>query len=278
MPDLFEVIVKRWKLIAGLTLSATILAWIISLFMPKEYVSVATALPANSLTADKARLFNNNIEALYSEIGLPDELDRMEGTALLDTIFIAAADRFDLPAHYHIKQNGDAFYKAVIKLKKNSNIHKSGYGELKVKVWDENPETASGLANALLQGIQQIHQHLQNERNMMVWQKVCTEYEQKKKQYASLSDSARSLSGAQAEMAMVNKTALLEQIKEYQNMIGQYQLAIKTNPPVLLTVEPARPSIWPDKPRILQTILITFFAALIFSYVLAMFLETRIKS
>src|SRR5678815_5332905 len=103
MPDLLLVLTKRWKLILSITLLATILALIFALLSPKKYLSVATALPVNSVTADKARLFNSNIEALYSEFGLPDELDRMEGTAKLDTIYIAASEKYHLNNHYSIK-------------------------------------------------------------------------------------------------------------------------------------------------------------------------------
>ena len=94
MPDLITVFSKRWKLIAGLTLLSVLIAFVVCLISPKKYLSTATALPANTLIADKARIFNNNIEALYSDFGATDELDKLEGTAALDTIFIAAAEKF----------------------------------------------------------------------------------------------------------------------------------------------------------------------------------------
>ncbi|MGZ3939284.1 MAG: Wzz/FepE/Etk N-terminal domain-containing protein, partial [Flavisolibacter sp.] len=96
MPDLLLVFSNRWKLVTAITLCATVLALIIAMLSPKKYLSTATALPVNSVTADKARIFNSNIEALYSDFGTPDELDRLEGTARLDTIFIAASEKFNL--------------------------------------------------------------------------------------------------------------------------------------------------------------------------------------
>src|SRR3954462_8103878 len=100
MPDMVDLIKKRWKFISFFTLLAVIIALLAVLFSPKKYLSAATALPVNSAVADKGRLFNPNIEILYSDFGSPDELDRMEGTALLDTIYISTAQTLQLSQHY----------------------------------------------------------------------------------------------------------------------------------------------------------------------------------
>src|SRR4051812_46216389 len=113
MPDLFFVFSKRWKLIIGLTLTATIIALVICLLLPKKYLSTATALPANSAVADKARLFNPNIESLYSDFGSPDELERILGASDMDTLYIEAAKEFNLEKHYGISGNSEGVFKAA---------------------------------------------------------------------------------------------------------------------------------------------------------------------
>nr|MBA2745006.1 hypothetical protein [Flavisolibacter sp.] len=165
MPDLFIVFARWWKFILGISLLAATIAFVVSQFSPKEYLSEATALPANSMVADKGRIFNNNIEALYSDIGTADELDRLEGTAVLDTLYIAASDSFNLAAHYNLPESGESGFKAARKLKKNSKIARSAFGELKVKVWDEDRNMAAAVANFLMQRLGSIHQHLQNENS-----------------------------------------------------------------------------------------------------------------
>jgi uncharacterized protein involved in exopolysaccharide biosynthesis len=40
-------------------------------------------------------------------------------------------------------------------------------------------------------------------------------------------------------------------------------------------VEPARPALYADRPKIAQTVLLGFFGAFIFSFLLALFLESR---
>ena len=77
------------------------------------------------------------------------------------------------------------------------------------------------------------------------------------------------------EINLVRTNALKEQLVQYEKLINQYELALNTQMPVLLVVEKARPAIWPDKPKMIQTVLLAFFAGLVFSILLAMFLESR---
>jgi LPS O-antigen subunit length determinant protein (WzzB/FepE family) len=275
MPDLISVFARWWKFILGLSLLAVVIALLTSLLSPKKYLSVATALPANSLMADKARVFNSNIEALYSDFGTSDELDKLEGTAALDTLFIATAKEFDLAQHYEIKSSDEALYKAVIKLKKNSHIARSGYGELKIKVWDEDRNLAAALANDLLQKIQELHQHLQNENNKLTLKKLREDYFSKQKEYKDIVDTLDQAPSREADIFGTQRNALLNQLQDYKKIIGEYELAISYNPPVLLTVEPARASIWSDKPKTLKIVLFTLAAAFACSFLLAVFLESR---
>jgi len=268
MPDLISIIIKRWKLIVTITLIATIIALIAALLSPKKYLSVATALPANSLIADKGRIFNQNIQELYSDFGTTDELDKLEGTGNLDTIFIAASEKFNLDQHYQINPSGESFYSAALKLKTNSKIARSSYGELKIKVWDKDKNLAAEIANFLMQQIQEIHQHLQNENNTVTLAKLKQDYTVKQNEYLQQTDSTSAI-------AKAKQNGLSEQLQEEEKMINEYQLAINTNAPVLLIVENARPSFWPDKPKILATVLFAFFGALLFSFLLAVFIESR---
>ncbi len=280
MPDLLLILTKRWKLILSITFLATMLALIFSLLSPKKYLSVATALPVNSVTADKARLFNSNIEALYSEFGLPDELDRMEGTAKLDTIYIAASEKYHLNNHYSIKDAGEGTYKAAIRLKKNTRIERSPYGELKVKTWDNDRNMCAELANYLMQKLQELHQHLQNQSNVLVLEKIKEQYASKQREYLQLADSLnagtnKAVNVAWTDMLKSKMLAITDQLQQFEKMISQYQLAMSSNSSVLLIVENARPQLCPDKPKVSTTVAVTFFAALLFSYLIVLFIENR---
>ncbi len=275
MPDLLHVFIRRWKMILFLTLLAGIIAFIFSLLSPKEYLSTATALPVNVMVNERSRIFSNNIQVLYSDFGTPDELDKIEGTAALDTIFIATAEELNLAEHYNIHAGSESIYNAALALRKNSKISRSGYGELKVKAWDKDNAMAAKMANSLLQKIQQLHQRLQNENSKLVLERLKQDYQARQQQFKSLSDSAASFAGADAELWSAKKTAMLQQVQQYENLIDQYQISINSNPQVLLTVETAKPSPWPDKPKPLPTLLLAVFATFIFAFLLALFIESR---
>jgi len=275
MPDLFLVLSKRWKFIVGLPIAAALIALAFALLSPKKYLSTATALPANSLASDKAHIFNPNVEILYSDFGAPDELDRMEGTGTLDTIYIATVNELSLAPHYGFDNGGDGPQRAAVELKKNSSITRSGYGELKVKVWDGDRNLAAAMANSLLARIQLMHQHLQQQGSALALQQLVSADSTGRVAYKVLVDSSARLSGADAELAQARKAALLEQLQQYEKLMDQYRLALGASPQSLLTVEHARPGLWPDKPKVVPTVLFTLGGAFIFALLAALFIESR---
>src|SRR5215213_7993660 len=215
MPDILVVFGRRWKFILGLTIVATVVAVIVAMVLPKKYLSVATALPANSVVADKGRIFNNNVEALYSEFGLADELDRFEGTGALDTIFIETSKDLNLQDHYLMGSAPQSLYDAATRLKKNSKISRSAYGEIKIKVWDKSAALAADLANTLLRKIQMLHQHLQNENNAFTLKRIREAFAAKQDQLKRATDTMNKVSGTDAEVWQIKKTAMLDQLQQY---------------------------------------------------------------
>jgi hypothetical protein len=161
---------------------------------------------------------------------------------------------------------------------------------------------AAQLANLLLQTINEIHQHLQIANNTQILQKLRDELAVKQKELSSIEQSAMSFkssnrlynineqalnkssidtsNGKQESLSDIagNLYVLSTQVKEYQRLIAQYELAVKISPQPLLVVESARPSLWPDKPDVVQTTIFAFFASLLFSFLLALFVESRNKA
>ncbi|MGZ3879917.1 MAG: hypothetical protein ACXVBF_01200, partial [Flavisolibacter sp.] len=137
--------------------------------------------------------------------------------------------------------------------------------------------------NFLMQSIQDLHQHLQNQSNVVVLQKIKEQYATKQAEYLQLADSlgrqtGNGLVAASSELFKTRVIALGQQVQEYEKMIGEYQLATTANAPVLLVVETARPALWPDEPKVLVITLLVFFASFIFSFVLALSIESRKRS
>lgn len=289
MPDLLLVFNRRWPLLLFLTLAGTAVALIVSLASPKLYLGSTTALPVNAALSDKAHISNSNIEALYAEIGGGYELDKLEGTARLDTLFLAVAARRHLAAHYNLDTTGtNSVDQAALLLRRASDIKRTSYGEFNVKVWDRNPAMAATLANDLLQTINAIHERLQTENNNAVLQKLKEVYAKKLREHAENEErvlQVESPSTVQPDTGqglrvsisdfMFQQTALTNELKEYKRLIGDYELAVQTTPKSLLVVEQARPAYLPDRPKTVRNLLLAFLASFSFACLLAVYFESR---
>lgn len=268
MPDFFYLLSKWWKQILAVVLLSVIVVGIIVFIKPSKYLSVATAVPASGIASDKSRIFSENIEALYSNLGSPDELDVMVGTGQLDTVYLAVTDQFNLYDHYKIHdQKEKSRLKSAELLKCNTEVQKSEYGELKVKVWDTDKDLAPQLANALMEKIQSIHQDVQSESNAAALNDL----------KAGMKKIKDSIQLTQTSADMKTDTSGLGILKgllqKYQQLIGEYQLMVDNKPPSLLVVERARPSLLPDKPKRLEILIATLILSFLFALLVSLILE-----
>ena len=296
MPDLIAVVARRWVFLLGFAAAAAVLALLGLLLSPRKFASTATAIPANSVMADKARIFNQNIEALYSSLGSPDELDRVEGTASLDTIYLAVAGTRNLVKHYELTGKEEAFYKAALRLKKNATISRSAYGELKVKVVDKDPAMAANLANDLMAQLQGIHHRLLTQSDSLVLLRLRADLQAKRAQRVETItrmntrtdiDSASTGAPRQpsprnyAEEAVndeyinASNDVWQQQLREQERLIQQYELSMTAAPQPLIVVEPARVAIEPDGPKVLVTLVLAFVGGLVLALLLTLFLHSR---
>lgn len=262
MPDILTLISKWWKYIAGLVVFSVIGVALINYLIPNQYLATSTALPANSYLADKSKIFNENIAALYSTMGTADELDMIAGTGQLDTVFLSVVDQFDLANHYTMGEKGEAARaKAAILLKKYSSVRKSEYGELKVRVRDKDRALVPQLANAIMEKIQAIHTDLQGQNNRATLD--------------ALLAARKKLTGAPDTSGLQNPSDLAGQVSEYNKLIGQYELMIINKTPALLIVERARVPAYPDRFKTGQLLTGTAILSFIFGLLLALMLEKR---
>jgi uncharacterized protein involved in exopolysaccharide biosynthesis len=268
MPDIFDLIARWWKQMLAVMLLSLLAVGIITFLKPRQYLSVTTAVPASSFASDKGKIFNENIQALYSTLGTPDDLDMILGTANLDTVYLFVSDQFNLFDHYKMKEKGAAARtKAALLLKKNTKVMKSEYGELKVKVWDTDKNLAPQLANAIMNRLQAIHADLQSAGNEAALNGLQTG---KKKIQLQL-DSTAGIS----EPLIERKKILQDQVRQYEKLISEYQLMVDSKPPVLIVVEMAKPSAWPDRPRRMQIMIATAVLSFLFALLAALVMERK---
>jgi uncharacterized protein involved in exopolysaccharide biosynthesis len=277
MPDLLDLMWQWRKQILLLVVTTLIVTTTIVFLVPKRYVSVATALPASSYATDKTSVFSQNLQTLYSTLGLPDDLDKMVGTAHLDTVYRYVIAQLDLTDHFGLnKTSVNAVAKAGLILKKHTRVIKSDYGELKVKVWDVDQDLAANLANAIMEKIQQIHQDIQTANNLMMLAKINEDYREKKIDYEKLTDSIqKSTNGSTAELMTAQRSSLLQQVQEDEKLLNQYNLMVNARPQALIIIEKATPALAPDRPKPLEAIIAATILSFFFGLLTALILNKR---
>ena len=281
MPDLFYLVSKWWKQMLAIVLASLAVVSITLYLKPARYLSTATALPASSYATDKASVFNANIQQLYSAMGTPDDLDMIVGTGQLDTVYLAIAAQANLADHYKVEEQGDAaIRKAAFLLKANTRVIKSDYSELKIKVWDKDKEVAPMLANAIMDKLQAIHQDIQNSNNISLIKSLQSGRE---KLQANIDSINNYLKKALIEEGLtgsytVRRAALIDQVQQYEKLIGEYQLLVDNKTPVLITVDKARVTDWPDTPKRIPVLVATLVLSLFFSLFVILLIEKRKSS
>lgn len=263
MPDIIDLIRKWWKQFLGVIFLSLIAVGIITFLKPRQYLSVTTAVAASAFDADRSKIFNENIEFLYSNLGNADDLNMILGTARLDTVYLLVADKFNLFDHYKMK--GDSEQQrtnAALMLKKNTRVMKSEYGELKVKVWDTDKNLAPQLANAIMDELQSIHTSLKSAANAFALK--------------GLQDGLKKIGNdSTGQASEESKKLIRDRILQYEKLISEYQLMVDSKPPALIIVEKAKAGSRPDRPKRMQVMIATAILSFLFAFLAVLFLERR---
>jgi len=258
------VLQKRWKTILFFVIATVIAATVTVFLVPQYFKSTAVVVSANPVLADKARLFNNQVQNLYSYFGSGDDLDRINGIADLDTTYKQLVDEFSLINYYKPDDENLPAQrrKAVMHLRKNLTIQKNEQGQLAIICWTKDKQLSANIVNRMVAIIQ--------EMGTAVWQKNYTKslaqlnqsINTLEQEYQALSDSVTLTHGGKHELEMAKLQTLLEQIKQYRKTADEFKLTAETNPAALYVLETAVPAAKaerPDKPGIIFAALIAGF-------------------
>jgi hypothetical protein len=212
------------------------------------YYSKSVTIAANPALTDKARLFNSNIEGLYSNFGSSDDAERLLGIARLDTCYRTLCREFKLVDYYKIKQADSnlALRKAVIKLKADLTVQKNELNQLVFEAYAQTPGLAAQLVNK--------HTQLVSFFADRIW----------KNQYQQLQASVQL---AIQQMMHLNDSLpqmrAAEQLQKYQQLSAELSLALASNTEALLVLEWGYPSAKADKPKKLLLVCSGFFISIL---------------
>jgi uncharacterized protein involved in exopolysaccharide biosynthesis len=270
-------IIKKWlRPIVAFVILATVSGGLVTLVLPRKYLSAATIVPADPSLSDKAYLFGNNIQELKSIYGKEEDLDRLLATAVLDGNLNYLVDSFGLVAHYDIGGNAEkAKNKSFRQLKKNCGIFKTENGAIKIQVWDTDKKLAATLANALVDRTEKITSENNKKANTAFLKQLENSIAQKSGEYRKMSAALPGTTNtADRELKETEKKAVLADIESEMKMYSQLKTTNDAGNPALVILEKAYPSDTHDKPRPGIWVAAAFFSSLFFAILLAVLAES----
>jgi uncharacterized protein involved in exopolysaccharide biosynthesis len=247
--------------------------------MPKYYKSTAIVVAANPALADKARLFNTNIQGLYSNFGSGDDLDRIDGLANLDTTFKLMVDEFKLINYYKLKDANTALAKrkAVLNLREDVQLQKTDLGQFKFMVTTKDKQLSANIANKMVATVQQMEENIWQKNYQLSLDKINTSVKELEQEVAAINDSLKLMDITKdAALMYTNKReALLQQLKQYYTAANEFKLAISNKAPALYIIENASPAAKHDKPKKLEVLIATLIISFVFGCLIALLYNRR---
>lgn len=272
MAETASILQNKWRNILLFTLLTAAVATITVFLMPKQYRSAAKLISANPQLADKSRLFNENIQSLYSYFGSGDDLDRIMGIALLDTSLKQLVKDFNLINYYKLNNDTEPLLqrKAILKLRDDLLVQRTEEGQLKISCWTKDPALSAHIVNALVKIIETKLEDIWQSNYRSTKEQLNLSITQTETSYKQLHDSLSKAPAAQTSLIQKHMETLLEQLTQFRKTAATVQLIGATAPAALYVLEPAVPAAKaerPDKPAI---ILAATIAGFLFSLLAAL--------
>ncbi len=267
-----ELLQQRWKTIVAGTLLTGVVATVTVFMLPGYFRSAATIVSANPALADKARLFNNNIQGLYSYFGSGDDLDRITGIADMDTTYKKLVDEFALVNYYKLSGDDHALLrrKAVLHLRDDLSFQRTEQGQLKIIAWTKEKALSANIVNRMVAIISEMETGIWTANYAQVLTNLNSSIADMEAQYRKISDSLSTINGGNRELAAVQMQTLLEQLKQYRKSADEFKLATQTQPAVLYVLESAVPAAKAERPHKLNSILVALLLGFVFSSLLVL--------
>lgn len=277
MAHTVQVLQKNIRFIFLFTVFAMIIAFITVMIVPKYYRSSAGIIAANPQLTDKSRLFNENIQGLYSYFGSGDDLDRIIGVANMDTTYKQLTDQFNLISYY--KLDGDSTpvlrRKAVLKLKKDISFQRTEEGQLRIVCWTKDSRLSADIIHAMITIVQRKLESIWLDNYQQAVSKLNASIVGTEQQYAILNDSITKVYSANKVLLQKHMETLLDQLSTYRKTSASFKLMGETVPPALYVVEEAVPSAKAERPDKLNVVLISALAGFLFSILFLLLKDRR---
>lgn len=266
------VLQKRWRTILLFVVVAAIAATVTVFVVPRYYRSTSTIVSANPTLADKARLFNTNIQSLYSYFGSGDDLDRIYGIAEMESTYKKLVDEFSLINYYALKDDSLSILKtkAAKCLQKDIQLKKTEQNQLQFIAWTKDKQLSANLVNRMVAIIQETEMDIWKQNYQNSQDKLNSSISSMEKEYGLLSDSLSTMRPGKQQLAAAQMQTIAEQIRQYRKTADEFKIAAQTPPAALYVMETAIPAAYAERPDKPVIILSACLVAFIFSSLLVL--------
>ena len=282
LTDVADVIARRFKIITAFVAVVVAATAVLVFFLPQFYSSTTIAVAANPTLADKARLFNPNIEGLYSSFGTSDDLDRLYGIARLDTIYGSLVDQFDLVSYYKAKGStaAKARRNAILQLQDDITVEKNELNQISITVWNKDPQWAANIANTMMSMVEGKVQTIWQAGYSKALNQFDTAINRLQQEFDSMGLRGETLlkmpgSPVNNDFLLNQRAEILQQLKEYRRIRGEFRVAQANTSPALIVLEAASAAPKPGKPKKLVLLLAAFLLSSFFGVLAALVYDRK---
>jgi tyrosine-protein kinase Etk/Wzc len=156
--DLLLVLTQRKKAILQITIAVAIVAVMVALLLPKMYTATATILPPQESQSTLSSMLGQfgALGLAGKDLGLKNPSDLFVAMLKSRSIEDQLVDDFDLRKVYGVK----TYLEARKNLEGRSQIAAGDEGLITISVTDRDPKRAAALANAYVDGLHSLNEHL----------------------------------------------------------------------------------------------------------------------
>jgi capsular polysaccharide biosynthesis protein len=246
LQEILLVVRKNMRSVWVFTIVVGLLGAAALFLVPRKYESTVVLTANNPQITDKAALFNQQIQSLYSGYGSTDDLDRIIGISMLDTLYLAMVDQFKLHLVYRLNALDTLRLRqlAAKKLRKDVQLERTDQQQLKMNVRFKHPDTAASIANAMQQWISK---HAMQENKNRYEKIVAVLNEKIKGLEAEYQETTGKISQANT-LAQINwlvqdQQRLLQQAQEIRKTKEEFAVGLAAMPELVAVQQVATPNL-----------------------------------
>jgi len=287
--ELFGFLYRKRKIIIGAVLISMALAFVVTLLLPKRYVSYGIVFPVS----------NNNIESVIETpmFGYDVEADRMIQLLESDELRDSVTQKFDLLSYYKISHKDPDWHDQLReKFLGDVSFTRTPYMSIVISAETEKPDLSADIANYIIDYTDGIRSRIFKKNQSIAFHAIEKEYNDKKNvvdtlkaKMAKLRESSQSdliailnpqglvqtsgttgKSGSNTELERTLNQYLFEQ-SQLNDIAARYEKAKNSNDrPITQSyvVNRAQPSFKKVSPSFMINLSITGLATLVFSIII----------